>query len=400
MAEEQKYDLTSAAKDPDFLKASNGEKIAFLSAHDPDFAAAPPNEKAEYLNHILGNTGEKTQFEKERTPEGSSLVRGLKAVGGDIAGVIGGTANQFGKFGKISTSIPAMAAEIGMDTARRQQQGRSPAYQVAAATGSMTGVADPNASEDAAERGDTAGVVGHTVVPAVGAALGAERLAGGKVSGPLADAATKFYRNKALAFAKQVYNPDGTLSPGAQAIAKPLTNAPEYVLRKLISDPNEDIRVRNAALEQRAMDLERRGRQQEMLDRKAAVLAKAQAKNAPAPSPFPGATPTNVPVGDAQLPGNPTPFAQPKAQPAVPGLNANAFEATPKPGKSAIIDPNNIPADEVTFQSVPWAELKNKAMAGDKFAIDEVIRRGREAEIPGLSQAVAKRRPYPRIGNQ
>jgi len=69
-------------------------------------------------------------------------------------------------------------------------------------------------------------------------------------------------------------------------------------------------------------------------------------------------------------------------------------------GKGSIIDPNNIPADEVTHVSVPWDELKKMAMGGDKYAIDEVIRRGRQAEIPGLASAIGKAKPYPKIGRQ
>jgi hypothetical protein len=105
---------------------------------------------------------------------------------------------------------------------------------------------------------------------------------------------------------------------------------------------------------------------------------------------FGNATPSNVPIGNEPLPnpkGNPTPFPQVQSK-----------IAPPTSGRSPIIDPNNIPADEVTHQSVPWEELKAKAIRGDKFAIDEVIRRGRESEIPGLAGVVGKAKPYPRIG--
>jgi hypothetical protein len=52
--QQQAYDLSTAAHDPDFIKASAQDKIAFLSAHDSDFAKASPQDKAGYLNHILG----------------------------------------------------------------------------------------------------------------------------------------------------------------------------------------------------------------------------------------------------------------------------------------------------------------------------------------------------------
>lgn len=74
MPDGQQYDLSTAARDPDFLKAGTGDKIAFLSAHDADFSKAAPADKAGYINHILGND-QKTPFEKrnEMGPVGRQL---------------------------------------------------------------------------------------------------------------------------------------------------------------------------------------------------------------------------------------------------------------------------------------------------------------------------------------
>ena len=145
----------------------------------------------------------------------------------------------------------------------------------------------------------------------------------------------------------------------------------------------------------KAKDLTTRGVAQAALDRRAAIAARAFE-----PDPFAGAMPTNVPMGNAQLPvlrGNSTPFTSTGGT-EIPGINVSAEPVAKPVSRSAIIDPNAIPPDEITFQSVRWDELRAKAMRGDRFAIDEVIRRGREGEIPGLASAIGKARPYPRAG--
>ena len=139
---------------------------------------------------------------------------------------------------------------------------------------------------------------------------------------------------------------------------------------------------------------ENRGNELNAANRLDAIARRQQSKGIAPPaaaSPFAGATSSNAPGGNAQLPavpkGNATPFPQVQSK-----------IAPPTGGRNLIIDPNNIPADEVTHQSVPWDELKQMALKGDKGAVDEVIRRGRQAEIPGLAGVVGPPKPYPRIG--
>lgn len=235
--------------------------------------------------------------------------------------------------------------------------------------------------------------------------LGIGGTAGAEVSGGVTRGAVKGVTSigdARTALAKRLYTPEGDLTPVAQGLVHP-TELPENLLRKVLPDPNEAIRIRNAELEQNATDRMRRGKEQEALDAKAVrekrsaeLQARIAARNAPKPDPFAGMTPTDKPIGNAPVPplqGNPTPFPQ-----NVPGINAPVGEGKPITLKNLILDPNNIPADEVTHQSVPWAELRAKAMSGDKFAIDEVIRRGRENEIPGLASAIGRAKAYPRIG--
>lgn len=127
-----------------------------------------------------------TKFEKERTPEGSALYRGAKAFGSDVLGAIHGSGEALlnGPTGMMA-SAPAQAAQMYLADQQRKESGYSPLYRGAAALGSVTGVVDPSGMEEAATHGDTAGVVGHTVLPAVGALAGADQALGGKVTGAI-----------------------------------------------------------------------------------------------------------------------------------------------------------------------------------------------------------------------
>lgn len=123
----------------------------------------------------------KTQFEKDRTPEGSSVWRGLKAFGSDVGGAVSGVADAIagGPLGAI-TSVPKQAADLALADQNRKEAGYSPLYRGAAALGGIAGV-NAEGMEEAAKHGDTAGVVGHTVLPAISAAAGADKaLTGGK----------------------------------------------------------------------------------------------------------------------------------------------------------------------------------------------------------------------------
>lgn len=142
-----------------------------------------------------------TRFEQERTPEGSALERGAKAFGSDVLGAARGMAEMVPgvksaedlyhgdalkaighltpgpDFGEMSEKVKALQEG---DVARKEK-GYTPLYRGAAALGQISGTVDPTGMEEAAEHGDTAGVVGHTVLPAIGAAVGADKaLTGGK----------------------------------------------------------------------------------------------------------------------------------------------------------------------------------------------------------------------------
>lgn len=117
----------------------------------------------------------KTQFERERS-EGTG--RGFLAHAGDaLKSLVGGVANMPLSPSEAISSIPAQAGQMGLDAANRQAEGRSKAYQVAAPLAQLVvpGLR-PRAMEEAANAGDTAGVLGEAAVPVAatlgGAALG------------------------------------------------------------------------------------------------------------------------------------------------------------------------------------------------------------------------------------
>ena len=133
-----------------------------------------------------------TQFEKERTPQGSSTWRGLKAFGSDVGGAISsiGDAVTGGPLGAMA-SAPKQAAALVLADQNRKEAGYSPLYRGAAALGGIAGV-NAEGMEESAAHGDTAGVVGHTALPVISAAAGADQaLTGGKGMRALGDIAGK-----------------------------------------------------------------------------------------------------------------------------------------------------------------------------------------------------------------
>lgn len=63
--------------------------------------------------------------------------------------------------------------------------------------------------------------------------------------------------------------------------------------------------------------------------------------------------------------------------------------------KSAILDPNVPTSSLVTLQSLTWEDLRSLAVKGDRAAIKEVYRRGREAEIPNIGFILERGKTFP-----
>ena len=80
---------------------------------------------------------------------------------------------------------------------------------------------------------------------------------------------------------ERMYTPAGELTPGASAITHP-TQLPEYIGRKLFPEPEAQVarREMETGYEQKGSDLMRRGREQDVLDRRTTQESRRTAKEA------------------------------------------------------------------------------------------------------------------------
>lgn len=287
------------------------------------------------------NNDANTQFEADHKLDGGWLKRGAKAFGADVAGAAQGVAESFPgvkEIGDVSRGDwPSLVHHltpgsgvvdkfneiqgIGADDARRKAEGYSIPYRGAAAVAQGVGIADPNAMEAAAKKGDTAGVVGHTALPVIGAALGADSATGGhavKAVGEGISSAREGIGKKIWEPPTPARNIDG-VSVGAQPAPGKLTRGadmgaravgfvgggalggavglPGYgefgagmlgqgvapsMMERMFPEPKawEEGRLKDRALNDQAESLEKRGKQQETLDAKAAREEKAKAREA------------------------------------------------------------------------------------------------------------------------
>jgi len=238
-----------------------------------------------------------------------------------------------------------------------------------------------------------------------------------------------------------IHTPEGELTPGAETVGRVAGGAVgagagalvghEYLgaaagyklgptlMGQIFPEPNSiaEARQQAAAYQSKAQDLMTRGRQQEALDRAAAIRqarqqkldalkAKQQAAQAPPSSPFPGATATNVTMASPDvgtLPPATTEAERMFQQNFGPeyaqarelarwetgspeGVRTTPFQQQPgpqfvskfaPPEQSKLVTPESAPPDvKVTYQSVPQNELLRRVKTGDKFAITEWQRRG------------------------
>jgi hypothetical protein len=157
MPDGQQFDLTSAAKDPDFLQASVADKMAFLSAHDRDFAAASTADKAAYLNHILGND-RPTEFEKQNAQ--TNFGREANEFNLGLASAASGLPES-------TTPIKsAIQSQPTLKDAVLSSMGPLPGLATSLYNAGKSLIAPSGTGEDAAlERAHAAGTVAGTVAP-------------------------------------------------------------------------------------------------------------------------------------------------------------------------------------------------------------------------------------------
>lgn len=160
------------------------------------------------------------------------------------------------------------------------------------------------------------------------------------------------------------------------------------MMESLFPEPKSAVeaRAQAEAYQAKAEDLIRRGKEQDVLDRKAATAAKAAAKSAPAPSPFGNATSTatapsgNTPVpatnAYSQLPavpkGKPTPFPEVVKSGGTGDNLINRMKRIAVPGQEPDVEDLKRAGD---FTQASLAKLKTLAKFGDKLAQNEINRR-------------------------
>jgi hypothetical protein len=177
-------------KYPDYASVENGELVQRVLAKHPDYVNTL---SAEGRKDLFSRP---TQFEKDRTPEGSALWRGTKAAVKTAGNLVAGVAEQVtgGPTGMVN-AIGPQAAQASLAEAQRQQDKRSLGYRVAAQVGSAAGV-DASGMEEAANRGDTASIIGQAAVPALLATTGLKEVRdtlgkGARVAGEVTKSATE-----------------------------------------------------------------------------------------------------------------------------------------------------------------------------------------------------------------
>jgi hypothetical protein len=166
------------------------------------------------------------------------------------------------------------------------------------------------------------------------------------------------------------------------------TKIGKAILNHLAPKPAQDLAMADAYAATRAV--------QRQAARNALVSKTPLGPEAPPPAAppemFPGATPSNIPVGNAQLP----PATQGAQQP--PAF-VSKFQPPQTPQPSKLVLPGSTPPPvKVTYQSVPRKKLYEMAQTGDIQAGLELIRNPKGFELPPnfkyLIEESAKKMPW------
>lgn len=206
-------------------------------------------------------TTPKTQFEQQRTPQGSAFGRAAKAAGGDLAGVATGFGDLISGDSARPGAAAAMGARAALNYGLEKQEGYGPGYRTAALIGQGAGIINPEGMEESAAQGDMAGVAGHVVVPALGAALAIPKVREG--IGSVASGAAERIGDVRGRVGESIRTPEGKLRPLPRTVARIGGAAAGYashvpeggligaltgptVLESIFPDPNAEMRARGA----------------------------------------------------------------------------------------------------------------------------------------------------------
>lgn len=220
----------------------SGGKVGFhVQAPDGTLGIVPAEKLHDAINaggKLYQHPQDTTQFENERNPANQPGL--LHSAASELGNVAMGAVGAVGSLANPTAAI-AQAGQAATDDTARKLAGRSGAYRVAAGVGSALGV-NARGMEDAAEVGNTRGVLGTALADA-GVAAGAPKL--GEKLKAMSEARTE----------AKVVNPPAAAKKLADAFninAKEMPHFEEH-MEKHIG------RVETAA-EQHGIDLKRGGR--------------------------------------------------------------------------------------------------------------------------------------------
>jgi hypothetical protein len=277
------FDRAARLQDKDFQSANRVDQHRYVSSIDPDYAKASPEDQMAYLNRITGKPAPTTANNSVESKTNSSEPEGfwgaayndakwaVEGLGRTIVrpyteayegykhgGIAEGAARGLNA---LNTPLgePISPSEILERNQRQKASAYGLPYRVASGALGAAGIMNSKSMEDAAARGDAAGVLGHTVVPVATVASPLLGEGAAAARGALGDAR--------LAIARNIYTPEGGLTPGANALMHPM-KFPEYLGRKAFPEPPEQIARRQADeyYGQRGEDLMRRGEEQSTID--------------------------------------------------------------------------------------------------------------------------------------
>ena len=375
----QQYDLSTAVKDPDFIKAPIPDKLAFLSAHDSDFASASIQDKMGYLDHILGN--DKFQAARANAPKttGDVVRQSVTApftkdfwsqAGTAGKSLVGGMLNMPTSPAEAAIAGGKLGGQIGAEDVQRKAEGRSTPYRAVAGLGTAIGV-PARQMEEQAEIGSVPGILGAAapITAATVAGPSLFRKVGPAVDtvGDVNNVLAEKMRYPATARQSQLGRP-GTIKPVLPSVLQrytvpdwmiptgdvgtptnpgPFSEVPAKLPARLRGDPFNPTPKTTEPLQGR-------------------------------PSLFPAATSSAKPVGTAELPKT---GGAPSLKPDVKIVSAFKTDETPT---SRIIQPGTPEAKPQAVQGSYWSfdkgSLRNAVLLGDRDAA--IIYKQRFGELP------------------
>ena len=180
MPDPQQTDWNEVFASDSFKNLPPTERATFVKKYVPGYASLPPREQVSFLEkinpHPTGDTTPPEGFWGAIWHDVEGAAKGIGEMGVHpyaeaYAGYKHGGAKEAAVRGLMAVTPGAESYKTAIDLYAQNEREKKlgpqygPGYRVAAGIAKATGVMDPQAMEDAAQRGDKSAVFGHTVVP-------------------------------------------------------------------------------------------------------------------------------------------------------------------------------------------------------------------------------------------